>query len=75
MEKIIYYAFNKLRLNCLKILQMSCPIGKEEIEKLRFFISVVSQNPAILHLPELSFFKSFIEQLGGQVPNVRQGEK
>lgn len=47
---------------------MSCPIPKEEVEKLKAFVSFCSINPAILNIPELGFFKSFIEQLGGKVP-------
>lgn len=47
---------------------MSCPIGKEELTKLRAFISLCAQQPQLLNIPELEFFKSFIEQLGGKVP-------
>lgn len=47
---------------------MSCPLGSEEINKLKLFIGVCSQNPSILNMPQLDFFKSFIEQLGGKVP-------
>lgn len=49
---------------------MACPISAAEVEKLRVFISFCSQNPALLNLPELEFFKSFIEQLGGRIPEA-----
>lgn len=47
---------------------MACPIGADEINKLKFFIGFCSQNPSILNLPQLEFFKAFVEQLGGKVP-------
>jgi len=47
---------------------MSCPIGADEINKLKLFIGFCSQNPAILNLPQLEFFKVFVEKLGGKVP-------
>jgi len=49
---------------------MACPIGKEELVKLKMFVSLCAQNPQILNSPELEFFKSFVEQLGGKVPVV-----
>ncbi|XP_055712069.1 hsc70-interacting protein 1-like isoform X2 [Phlebotomus papatasi] len=47
---------------------MACPIGPEEIKKLKMFIGFCSQKPEIINMPQLSFFKEFIEQLGGKVP-------
>lgn len=47
---------------------MACPIGPEEISKLKLFIGFCSQKPEILNMPQLDFFKKFIEQLGGKVP-------
>lgn len=47
---------------------MSCPIGSDEINKLKLFIEFCSQNPKTLNLPQLDFLKSFIEKLGGKVP-------
>lgn len=47
---------------------MSCPIGKDELVKLKAFISLCAQQPHILNIPELEFFKSFIERMGGQIP-------
>lgn len=47
---------------------MSCPIGPEELSKLQLFIGFCSQKPELLNLPQLKFFKDFIEKLGGQVP-------
>lgn len=52
-----------------QIFQMACPINQQEIEKLKVFIGFCSQNPAILNLPQLEFFRSFIEQLGGKIPD------
>ncbi|GAB0099323.1 Hsc70-interacting protein 1 [Sergentomyia squamirostris] len=47
---------------------MACPIGPEEIKKLKMFIGFCSQKPEILNMPQLSFFKEFIEQMGGKIP-------
>jgi suppressor of tumorigenicity protein 13 len=47
---------------------MTCPIGPAEIEKLKVFVAFCSQQPSILNLPQLEFFKTFIEKLGGTVP-------
>ncbi|XP_063701415.1 hsc70-interacting protein-like [Culicoides brevitarsis] len=54
---------------------MSCPIGKEELAKLKAFISVCSAQPQLLNMPELEFFKSFIEKLGGKVPAAPTSQK
>uniref|UniRef100_A0A7G3AMS2 Putative hsp70-interacting protein hip/transient component of progesterone receptor complex n=1 Tax=Lutzomyia longipalpis TaxID=7200 RepID=A0A7G3AMS2_LUTLO len=47
---------------------MACPIGPEEIKKLKMFIDFCSQKPEIINMPQLSFFKEFIEKMGGKVP-------
>lgn len=47
---------------------MACPIAPEDVQKLKKFIQFASLQPAILNLPQLDFFKTFVEQLGGQVP-------
>ncbi|EFA10637.1 putative protein FAM10A4 [Tribolium castaneum] len=47
---------------------MSCPFGKEALDKLKQFIDVCKSNPDILSLPDLNFFKEFIESFGGKVP-------
>lgn len=48
---------------------MACPINAEEISKLKLFIQFASAQPQILNMPQLEFFKKFIEQLGGSVPS------
>jgi suppressor of tumorigenicity protein 13 len=47
---------------------MACPINQDEINKLKMFIQFASAQPQILNMPQLSFFKDFVEQLGGKVP-------
>jgi hypothetical protein len=47
---------------------MACPIAPEDINKLKMFIQFASTQPSILNLPQLKFFKDFVEQLGGKVP-------
>ncbi|CAG9797000.1 unnamed protein product [Chironomus riparius] len=49
---------------------MACPINTEDIGKLKIFIEFVSTQPSILNLPQLGFFKKFVEQLGGKVPEA-----
>lgn len=52
---------------------MSCPIGADEINKLKIFVGYCSENPSILNLPQLDFFKKFVEKLGGKVPAADPG--
>lgn len=47
---------------------MACPINLEDVAKLKTFIDLVAASPAILNIPQLAFFKNFIEQMGGKVP-------
>jgi hypothetical protein len=47
---------------------MACPINTEEIEKLKMFIQFASAQPQILNMPQLEFFKKFIVQMGGSIP-------
>lgn len=51
---------------------MTCPIGPEEISKLKMFIGFCSEKPEVLNLPQLRFLKDFIEKLGGTVPAAEQ---
>ncbi|CAG9831863.1 unnamed protein product [Diabrotica balteata] len=51
---------------------MSCPIGKEAVDKLKQFISLCKSNPDILHLPDLKFFKDYLESLGASLPETRK---
>jgi suppressor of tumorigenicity protein 13 len=47
---------------------MACPINNDEINKLKLFVQFASATPQILNMPQLEFFKKFVEQLGGKVP-------
>lgn len=47
---------------------MACPINQAEIDKLKTFVTICKANPKMLNLPQLEFFKSFIEHFGGHVP-------
>lgn len=47
---------------------MSCPIAPEELSQLKLFVGFISEKPEMLNLPQLSFFKDFVEKLGGKVP-------
>lgn len=49
---------------------MSCPIGTEELKKLEMFIGFCSDKPEILNMPQLKFFKDFVEKIGGKVPEA-----
>lgn len=48
---------------------MACPVNEDELKKLKSFIDVCAANPVLLNLPQLSFFKAFIEKMGGTIPN------
>lgn len=47
---------------------MSCPFNKESLDKLKTFIDICKEKPQILNLPELIFFKDYIESVGGFIP-------
>jgi hypothetical protein len=44
------------------------PFTKEYISQLFGFIALCKKDPNILRKPEFSFFKSYIESLGGKIP-------
>ncbi|XP_050332626.1 uncharacterized protein LOC126760772 [Bactrocera neohumeralis] len=43
-------------------------LSHADLEKLKFFINFVSENPTVLNLPQLQFVKEFLEKFGGKVP-------
>lgn len=48
---------------------MACPIDPSELKKLKMFIEQCSVHPQLLNLPQLDFFKTFIEKMGGTIPS------
>lgn len=40
----------------------------EALSQLKTFLTLVKQTPQLLHAPELSFFKDFVESFGGVIP-------
>ncbi|XP_055544725.1 hsc70-interacting protein 1-like [Wyeomyia smithii] len=52
---------------------MACPIDPSELKKLQVFIGLCETQPQLLNLPQLGFFKSFIEKLGGKIPQGSPG--
>ncbi|XP_029405088.2 uncharacterized protein LOC105223693 [Bactrocera dorsalis] len=44
-------------------------LSHADLEKLKFFINFVSENPTVLNLPQLQFVKEFLEKFGGKVPS------
>lgn len=49
---------------------MTLPFSKDKLGPLTVFLNLCKQNPSILHSPDLSFVKSFIEHFGGTVPKT-----
>jgi len=47
---------------------MALKFPPEQIAQLKIFVSALKSAPQILHTPELSFLKEYIESLGGKVP-------
>lgn len=50
---------------------MSCPIDQDSLAKLKAFIDICDAKPELLRNPELSFFKNYIESLGGKIPETK----
>lgn len=53
---------------------MSVPITQESLAPLKVFVDLCTKNPNILQLPDLKFVKDFIENFGGKIPNIHEGE-
>merc|ERR1711962_338853 len=47
---------------------MGAMFQKDQLDLLKQFVLACEANPAILHTPELSFFKDWITSLGGKIP-------
>ncbi|KAG5618848.1 hypothetical protein H5410_018672 [Solanum commersonii] len=47
----------------------------EKLEDLKRFVELCKENPSILQNPSLTFFKSFLESLGAQVPPSVKSEQ
>ena len=45
-------------------------MGPNELGLLKAFVEGCKANPGLLHAPELSFFKDYIEGLGGERQHV-----
>ncbi|XP_015274661.1 PREDICTED: hsc70-interacting protein [Gekko japonicus] len=50
-----------------------------KVSELRAFVKLCKQNPAVLHAEELSFFREWVESMGGTIPpapcNTTSSEK
>jgi len=40
----------------------------QQVNELKAFVSILKQNPTLLHTPQLSFFKHYVESLGATIP-------
>lgn len=54
---------------------MSCEMNKESLAQLKAFVDFCKTKPDILNVPELKFFKEFIEGFGGVVPETKEMPK
>lgn len=43
-------------------------LDAQKVMELKGFVGLMKQNPQLLHEPSLSFFKDFIESMGGKIP-------
>lgn len=48
----------------------SLPFSEDNLKELENFIAFCKSNPKVVYTPQLSFFKSYIESLGGKFPEV-----
>lgn len=49
----------------------SVKFPEKQLTELRAFVTLIKSQPEILHQPELEFFKSYIESIGGVIPAVK----
>jgi suppressor of tumorigenicity protein 13 len=47
-------------------------IPPQHVSQLKVFTDLLKADPSLLHSPELSFFKDYIESLGGKVPPAQK---
>ena len=45
-------------------------IQEKQLTELRAFVTLLKSQPSMLLLPELQFFRDFIETLGGKIPSA-----
>jgi hypothetical protein len=43
-----------------------------KLEQLKAFVGMVDSKPEMLHMPQLAFFKSYLEKMGARI--VRRDE-
>jgi len=43
-------------------------LSKEKLNELKAFVTACKNNPSLLHHPDLTFFKEYLESLGARVP-------
>ena len=54
--------------------QIKMSIDPNKVKELKEFVKVLEAKPELLHLSEFSFFKSYIESLGGKIPEPKKKE-
>jgi hypothetical protein len=47
----------------------------EAIEALRTSVNVLKANPELLHTPELSFFKEYLQSFGAKIPSPHEKQQ
>lgn len=47
----------------------------QQVNELKAFVSILKQNPVLLHTPQLAFFKEYVESLGATVPPMSSENK
>lgn len=59
MSPSLFYVFFFSRMSGLT---------SDALNKLQLFLGAVKKNPDLFYLPELKFFKEFVENFGGTIP-------
>lgn len=55
--------------------KMSGSIPPAQVQQLKMFVQACKANPNILHLPELDFLKTWLEDMGATVPPPKEEPK
>ncbi|TRY54942.1 hypothetical protein DNTS_020705 [Danionella cerebrum] len=45
-----------------------------KVTELKAFVQLCKENPSVLHLPEMSFFKTWLHGMGANIPSPTQNE-
>ncbi|XP_016124901.1 hsc70-interacting protein-like [Sinocyclocheilus grahami] len=50
-------------------------MDSRKVSELKAFVQLCKENPSVLHLPEMGFFKSWLQGMGGNIPSPTKNDR